>query len=186
VASAIRRMQPEWYERLRTAYANAKAKGDYGSTYAMTDEQEYWAEGSQCWFDCANAGNSGGASNRAQLKAKDQALADLLTEVYGDGEWRYVKTMNRPASDTADVTHLVGMNRDKLPVFNFNNSPRIKAEAEQKSADAKKAADEKKASDEKKATDEKKAADDKTSKNNATDSGKKDDSSGTSASPPSK
>ena len=46
--------------------------------------QEYWAEGAQCWFDCANPRNSGGASNRDELKAKDEPLAALLTEVYGD------------------------------------------------------------------------------------------------------
>jgi hypothetical protein len=125
IASAIRRVQPEWYERLRDAYKAAKERGDYGNSYAITDEQEYWAEGAQCWFDCANARNAGGASNRAELKAKDPALAELLTEVYGDGDWRYVKTMNRPTEETK---HLVGMDRSKFPLFDLSKSPRVIAE----------------------------------------------------------
>jgi alpha-glucosidase len=126
LASAIRRVDRAWYERLREAYSQAKAKGDYGRSYAMTNEQEYWAEGAQCWFDCANPRNSGGASTRDELKAKDPALAALLTEVYGDGPWRYVKTMNRPPEE---VAHLAGMDRASLPEFSFNNSPRIRAAA---------------------------------------------------------
>jgi hypothetical protein len=125
VASAIRRQNREWYDRLRDAYDQAIKRGDYGTSYAATNEQEYWAEGAQCWFDCANARNAGGASNRDQLKAKDAPLAALLTEVYGDEPWRYVKTMNRPADE---VSHLAGIDRAKMPAFNLANSPRIQAE----------------------------------------------------------
>ena len=131
VASAIRRVNREWYDRLRDAYNDAKAKGIYGDSYAGTNEQEYWAEGAQCWFNCANARNAGGASNRDELKAKDAPLAALLTEVYGDGDWRYTKTMNRSADALADIGHLTGFDRSKFPVFNFNNSPRIQEAAKQ-------------------------------------------------------
>jgi hypothetical protein len=127
VASAIRRQDRQWYERLRTAFNDAKARGDYGNSYAITNEQEYWAEGAQCWFDCANPRNAGGASNRAELKAKDAALAGLLTEVYGDTDWRYKKTTDRP--DAADTGHLSGLDRAKMPIFDYNNSPRIQAAA---------------------------------------------------------
>ena len=131
VASAIRHVNREWYERLRKAYADAKSKEIYGDSYAGTDEQEYWAEGAECWFDCANAHNAGGASNRKELKAKDEPLAALLTEVYGDGEWRYVKTVDRPADASSDVSHLAGLDRSKMPAFDINNSPRIQAAAKQ-------------------------------------------------------
>ncbi|HZZ28750.1 MAG TPA: hypothetical protein VFE46_12175 [Pirellulales bacterium] len=131
VASAIRRVNRAWYNRLRDAYNDAQAKGIYGDSYAGTNEQEYWAEGAQCWFDCANPKNAGGASNREQLKAKDAALATLLTEVYGDDDWRYTKIMNRPAAVLADVAHLAGLNRLSFPVFDFDNSPRIQAAAKQ-------------------------------------------------------
>jgi hypothetical protein len=137
VASSIRRANREWWNRLTDAYNDAKARGDYVGrngtmSYAMTDPQEYWAEGAQCWFNCANPGNSGGASNRDELKKKDSALALLLTEVYGDGDWRYSKIADR--KDAADTAHLVAFDRLKLPIFNFANSPRIQAEAAQRAA----------------------------------------------------
>jgi hypothetical protein len=133
VASAIKRATPAWYDSLTDAYEAAKARGDYvgrngTKSYAMTDEQEYWAEGAQCWFDCANPGNSGGASNRDELKKKDTVLATLLTEVYGDEPWRYTKIADR--KDPSDLAHLAGFERTKLPVFSFANSPRIQAEAQ--------------------------------------------------------
>jgi alpha-glucosidase len=124
VASCIRAVNPDWYDRLREAYKHAKEKGDYGRSYAISDEQEYWAEGAQCWFDCANPRNAGGAANRDQLKAKDPALAALLTEVYGDGPWRYVKPANRTAAETL---HLVGLDRSKMPAFDIRKSPRVQA-----------------------------------------------------------
>ncbi|HET6247454.1 MAG TPA: hypothetical protein VFE47_07155 [Tepidisphaeraceae bacterium] len=129
VASAIRRMHPEWYTKLKDAYAQAMKAGLYAKSYAATNEQEYWAEGAQSWFDCASAHNDGGNSTRAQLKAYDPALAALLAEVYGDGEWRYFKTTSpkRPAGDRA---HLAGFERSTMPAFDFNNSPRIRALAE--------------------------------------------------------
>ena len=128
VASAIRRVDRAWYDRLRDAFNGAKDKGDYGTSYAISNEQEYWAEGAQCWFDCANPRNAGGAHNRDELKAKDAPLAALLTEAYGDGEWRYGKTTKRTAA--ADTAHLTGFDRTTYPIFDFNKSPRIKAEAE--------------------------------------------------------
>jgi alpha-glucosidase len=130
LASAIRRVDRSWYERLQDAYNQAKEKGIYGSSYASTNEQEYWAEGAQCWFDCADPRPAGGASNRQELKAKDAPLAALLTEAYGDNPWRYVKTDKRTAKE--DTAHLAGIDRASYPVFNFQNSPRIKA-AEQAS-----------------------------------------------------
>ena len=128
VASAIRRVDRAWYDRLRDSFDKAKEKGDYGTSYAITNEQEYWAEGAQCWFDCANPRNAGGAKNRDELKAKDAPLAALLTEVYGDGEWRYRKTTKRTAP--ADTVHLTGLDHTTYPIFDFNKSPRIKAEAD--------------------------------------------------------
>ena len=135
VASCIRAVNSDWYDRLREAYQQAKERGDYGKSYAITDEQEYWAEGAQCWFDCANPRNAGGAANRDQVKAKDPALAKLLTEVYGDGPWRYVKPANRPADETL---HLVGLDRSKMPAFDMRKSPRVQA-AEKASDEARSA-----------------------------------------------
>jgi hypothetical protein len=128
VASAIQQIKPEWFDRLIDAQMAAKARGDYGNSYAISNKQEYWAEGAQCWFDCANPRNAGGASNRKELKAKDEALVTLLTEVYGDEPWRYTKIADR--HDEADLAHLAGFDRTKLPIFSFANSPRIQAQAQ--------------------------------------------------------
>lgn len=128
LASAIRRADRAWWDKLTKAYDEAKEKGIYGRSYASTNVQEYWAEGAQCWFDCANPRNSGGASNREELKAKDEPLAALLTEVYGDTAWRYSKTEKR--KEVADIAHLAKMDRKSYRAFSFENSPRIKAEAE--------------------------------------------------------
>jgi alpha-glucosidase len=129
LASAIARANPDWYRnKLAGAYERAAQGGTYGRSYAISTQQEYWAEGAQAWFDCANPRNSGGAATRAQLKEKDPALAELLTEVYGDGPWRYRRTTDK-ARSPADAAHLAGLDRLQFPVFDFNKSPRIQAAA---------------------------------------------------------
>jgi hypothetical protein len=106
--------------------------GQPGNVYASTNEQEYWAEGAQAWFNNANPGNSGGLSVRDDVKTKDPELAALLKEVYGDGEWRYFKTIQKkpdgtPMRPASEMAHLEGLDavRPQMPVFNFNNSPRL-------------------------------------------------------------
>ncbi|MEX2316352.1 MAG: hypothetical protein WD669_04310 [Pirellulales bacterium] len=156
-ASAIRRVQgndgPFW-TKLREALAASRFPGDEntppgrifawnrdngrngqpGNVYGGSNEQEYWAEGAQAWFNNANPRNSGGISTREEVKAKDPPLAALLAEVYGDGDWRYIKTTatnpdGSPMRPAAELSHLAGIPRDKIPVFNNNNSPRVQAAA---------------------------------------------------------
>jgi hypothetical protein len=108
--------------------------GQPGNVYGGSNEQEYWAEGAQAWFNNANPRNSGGISTREDVKEKDPPLAALLAEVYGDGEWRYIKTTatnpdGSPMRPAAELAHLAGIPRDKIPVFNNNNSPRVQAAA---------------------------------------------------------
>ncbi len=158
-ASAIGRVQgrdgPFW-TKLREALAAAQFEGDEAANkppgrvfvwnrdhgrngqpvnvYGGSNEQEYWAEGAQAWFNNANPNNSGGISTREDVKAKDPPLAALLTEIYGDGEWRYIKTTatnadGSPMRTAAELAHLAGIPRDTIPVFNNNNSPRVQAAA---------------------------------------------------------
>jgi len=150
VASAIGKVQGrngEFWTKLRKALADAKAPGgrlavfNQGRStpvYASTDEQEYWAEGAQAWFDNANPNNSGGLSVREDVKKKDPELAALLTEIYGDGPWRYHKTTAKNADGTPmrskeELAHLEGLDavRDQFPVYNNRNSPRIIALAKE-------------------------------------------------------
>ena len=153
VASAIGKTQGrngEFWTKLRKAFADAKAPGgrlavfNQGRTnpvYASTDEQEYWAEGAQAWFDHAVPNNSGGLRVRDDVKQKDPELAALLTEIYGDGSWRYHKTTAKNADGTPmrskeELAHLDGLDavRDQFPVYNNRNSPRIIALAKETAA----------------------------------------------------
>ncbi len=145
VASAIQRAQGRngtFWTGLRKAYQDSLAAGGRLETwnrqhnskvYASVDEQEFWAEGAQAWFDNANPRNSGGLSVRADVKSKEPALAALLTDVYGDGSWRYIKTTAKDREGaylrpTAEMEHLQGLEsvRGDFPLFRFENSPRIK------------------------------------------------------------
>ncbi len=63
---------------------------------------------------------------RDKLKAYDAELAKLLTEVYGDREWRYIRPAQRAASERK---HLEGFDPLKAPRFQWPTTP-----ATQKSA----------------------------------------------------
>jgi len=134
-----------WGARMDACYAKAMAPGgrlniynqqNNTKVYASNDWQEYWAEGAQAWFNNARPTNSGGISVREDVKEKDPDLAALLKEIYGDGEWRYIKTGAKkpdgtPMRPPEEFAHLVGFDdlRTQFPVFNYNNSPRIIADA---------------------------------------------------------
>jgi hypothetical protein len=121
------------------------------SCYMMDNASEYWAEGTQAWFDatvregedmyaalpakrvghpqmaclcllkppypnscsqgcvgtqpitpngcaccCAGADVTSGVNTRDKLRERDPALAEIMTLVYGDGEWRHPRTAPRP------------------------------------------------------------------------------------------
>lgn len=82
---AIRASDPALLARIEAAYAHAREAGLWRDEYTMTTIDEYWAEGSQFWFE----------SNRLQvfdgrrildapdLAAYDPALHAVLGEVYG-------------------------------------------------------------------------------------------------------
>ncbi len=81
--------------RLQKAFDAAKESGVWKNTYAISNLDEYWAEGVQSWFDCNQKGPVGGNGvhneiwNRAELKAKDKLLHDLLAEVFiADWKWK--------------------------------------------------------------------------------------------------
>jgi alpha-glucosidase len=129
IASNLRRVDRPWWDRLNKLYRQAMDEGLWASSYAASNVQEYWAEGTQSWFDCNTPRDDGrvhnGIWNRDKLKQYDPRLAEFLAETFGDGAWRYSKPTARPAEQRA---HLEGLDRDKLPRFSFENSPRIQAE----------------------------------------------------------
>jgi len=80
--------------RIQKAFDAAMKSGAWKNTYAMTNLDEYWAEGVQSWFDSNQKGPPGGNGvhndvwNRDALKTADPALYELLNEVFvADWKW---------------------------------------------------------------------------------------------------
>lgn len=79
----IRYVDPAFDAELATVYQAARASGSWNNTYAMSNKEEYWAEGVQCWFDVnQEAVPSNGIHNqintRAELKKYDAGLYGLI------------------------------------------------------------------------------------------------------------
>ena len=106
---AMDKLDPTFDKRLRDAYQKALAAGLWKDTYAAENPAEYWAEGSQSWFDNNREKDAihNHVNTRDELKKYDPDLASLCLEVYGDLRWRYRKPKDRAPEDTA---HLKGMN----------------------------------------------------------------------------
>lgn len=91
----MERVDRTFRPRLQKAFDAAKESGVWKNTYAISNLDEYWAEGVQSWFDCNQKGPVGGNGvhneiwNRAELKAQDRLLHDLLAEVFvSDWKWK--------------------------------------------------------------------------------------------------
>ena len=109
-------VEPDFDSRLKALYEAAMEKGLWKGTYASTNKEEYWAEGTQSWFNAnrENDAQHNHVSKREILKDYDPELASLLTEIYGDTGWRYTTTLTR-----TDLPHLQGFNPDKSPKFEW-------------------------------------------------------------------
>jgi hypothetical protein len=85
---AVAKTRPDLLEKLKNAYDDAHAKGLYKGFYADTNYQEYWAEGTQAWFDCTAQHPT---KSREALRTFDPSLAAITEEVYGANSPRYRK-----------------------------------------------------------------------------------------------
>lgn len=86
ILSTLQRIEPDFHREVEAAYGQAMRKGLWADSYAMTTVQEYWAEGTQFWFD-SNMAYANGASTIADdqdLARYDPVLHRLLGRVYGD------------------------------------------------------------------------------------------------------
>ena len=78
---------PDFDNRLKQCYENAKAKGILDGTYRITDKEEYFAEGVQDWFN-VNAemphtdGKHNWCNTREELLEFDPDLYHLLAEYF--------------------------------------------------------------------------------------------------------
>ena len=129
-------VDPTFDARLQTAYDTAKAEGLWKGTYAMENRMEYWAEGAQSWFDTnrANDNEHGPIDMREKLKSYDPKLAALLTEIFGDGAWRYVRPDRRVESENDGnangLAHLSGFDPSIRAPFIWPMKPNADASLE--------------------------------------------------------
>lgn len=110
-------VDPSFEDRLKVAFDAAVEKGLWKDTYAITNKAEYWAEGTQSWFDTnrANDDQHNHVDTRDKLKDYDPALAILLTEVFEDTDWRYTQAVTR-----THLSHLHGFNPEGSPKFEWS------------------------------------------------------------------
>ena len=82
---AIEAVDPALYARVEAAYANALATGLWLDEYTTTTMQEYFAEGTQFWFDSNKLQAFDGRQilNHQDLAAYDPQLYAVLREAYG-------------------------------------------------------------------------------------------------------
>lgn len=110
-------VDPKFDARLKAVFGAGRAEGLWKGTYAGTNHKEYWAEGVQSWFDTNRENDSehNWVNTRTELKSYDPRLAALLTEVFGDGEWRY----SLPAKRSPGSPHLAGYDASQAPRFTW-------------------------------------------------------------------
>lgn len=86
ILEGIRTADPALYARVERAYAAAMARDMWKGEYAAVTIDEYWAEGTQTWFNSNRLAVIGGRRilNDADLAAYDVALFNVLSEVYGN------------------------------------------------------------------------------------------------------
>ena len=81
--------KPNFDNQLQAAFNNAKAKGLWTNTYAITDYREYWAEGVQTWFNTnieaiPTNGIHNQVNTRDELKTYDTMLYNLIKTYFAD------------------------------------------------------------------------------------------------------
>lgn len=85
ILEAIRHQDPALYTAIERAYAGAMARGMWKGEYAAVTVDEYWAEGTQTWFNSNRIAVVDGQRilNDDDLARYDVALYNVLAQVYG-------------------------------------------------------------------------------------------------------
>lgn len=86
ILDAVQTVDPALYAQIEAAYAAAQDKGLWTGEYGATTIQEYWAEGTQFWFNSNRLAVIDGVRilSDAELTRHDPALAAVLRAVYGE------------------------------------------------------------------------------------------------------
>lgn len=85
--------EPTFNRELADVFEGAIQAGKWADTYAATNKDEYWAEGVQDWFDTNIESIPGNGihneiNTRAELRAYDRPLHDLIARYFADDAWR--------------------------------------------------------------------------------------------------
>lgn len=85
ILEAARQVDPGLYARVDRAYRSAMARGMWKGEYAAVTVDEYWAEGTQTWFNSNKLAVIDGRHilSDQDLAGYDVALYNVLSEVYG-------------------------------------------------------------------------------------------------------
>lgn len=114
ILEAIRRTDPVLYGSVERAYAAAMVRGMWKGEYAAVTVDEYWAEGTQTWFNSNKVAVVDGQQilSDDDLARYDVALYNVLAQVYGarhqlpgDAFYRHPARMppGGPPAATAEV-----------------------------------------------------------------------------------
>lgn len=87
-------MNEDQRQAVISAYFNARSSQLYKpNIYMLANADEYWAEGTQSWFEATTRIDvNSGVNSRRRLRKYDPQLAALLEQAYGDGPWRFPQT----------------------------------------------------------------------------------------------
>lgn len=85
VLRAVQQVDPRLYRRVETAYAEAMTRRKWKGDYASVNVHEYWAEGTQYWFNTNMVARlpDGAVRTSEDLRHYDPKLYRLLGQVYG-------------------------------------------------------------------------------------------------------
>lgn len=105
---ALNELDPTFDKRLQQTYAKALGDGLWKGKYAAENHAEYWAEAVQSWFGTnrENDAQHNHVNTRKELIEYDPALAALCQEVFGENEWRYLRTDDPSRTDDAHLKKL--------------------------------------------------------------------------------
>ena len=109
----------EFRSRIKAAYEAALAAGLWKHTYAASDMDEYWAEGTVGWFDLNSppSHSHNNINTRAEIIEYDPALAALLEEVYGDAT--VTSSCHKTDDSTAYSVEGVVLGPDDQPIEDY-------------------------------------------------------------------
>ena len=125
---AVNNLDPTFDQRLKKTYEEAMARGLWGGKYAASNKEEYWAEAVQSWFGTnrENDHDHNHVNSRTELVDYDPAIAKLCAEIFGENNWRYIRS-DHPSRK--NEPHLKNLDRSKLAPFGWTSKEQADYEA---------------------------------------------------------